>query len=80
MAAIHAVHDGHELRCVTYGCASYEAAPAASCIEREHAVRCIACHTWADNDPRPTGVRADRRLAAVQAIVRLGHDDQEALF
>lgn len=79
---IHPAHHGHELRCITFGCDAYETTPVARCVDAEHTVRCITCHTWADNDPRPTGRRAERREEAVRAIVRLGRTepDQPTLF
>lgn len=69
---LHPDHGGHELRCVTFGCARYDArlldAAASDRIEclARHAVRCTDCHTWADLPARPRA--AKRRRSHIQGF------------
>lgn len=57
---LHASHGNHELRCYTHGCPAYDRPLTDFPTKRvhaclcDHAVRCVACHTWADQPAKPS--------------------------
>lgn len=69
MGRLHPAHDGHEIRCVTYDCTP------GNHNDETHAVRCITCHTWADQEPRPRHTKPDPEPEAT-----IPEPDQPALF